>query len=112
MVIASIFFNFGSGGTGETYYWDDLVFGNLTAIHENIVNEIKLYPNPAKQELHICTKGSENITEVWMYSLNGNIVIQARPVDGTLDISTLQPGMYIVEVMVEGRKMRRKLLVQ
>ena len=24
---ASVFFNFGSAGTGQTYYWDDMTFG-------------------------------------------------------------------------------------
>jgi len=38
--------------------------------------------------------------------------LRVRPEDGTIDISHLQPGMYIVEVTVEGRKVRQKLLVE
>ncbi len=35
-----------------------------------------------------------------------------RLVNGIIDISALQPGMYIVEVSIENIRIRRKLLVE
>jgi hypothetical protein len=70
-----------------------------------------IYPNPAKQEINIPVDGFA-IGEVVIYTLSGQMVFAVTPENKTIDISTLQPGMYIVEVTVEGRKIRSKLLVQ
>jgi hypothetical protein len=72
---------------------------------------LNLYPNPANQVLNISAEGVA-IYEVVIYTLTGQKVSAIRPKSETIDISTLQTGMYIVEVMVEGTKIRQKLLVQ
>ena len=72
---------------------------------------LSLYPNPAHQELNISID-SHTIDEVKIYTLTGQQILQERPAGGTIDISHLQPGMYIVEVTIENRKLRQKLLVQ
>jgi len=74
-------------------------------------NNLILFPNPAHQELNISIEG-KNIDEVTIYTLTGQKVLQERPVNGTIDISTLQPGMYIVEVTIENTRIRQKLLVE
>jgi len=74
-------------------------------------NSIIIFPNPAINGLFI-TAGKSDIKELTIYSVTGQQVLQERPVNGNIDISHLQPGMYIVEVTVEGRKVRRKLLVE
>jgi len=76
-----------------------------------IENGITIYPNPACQELNISKEGY-TIDEVTIYTLTGQQIIQKRPANGTVDISDLQPGMYIVEVTVENTRIRQKLLVQ
>lgn len=72
---------------------------------------IRIYPNPAHQELNITLEGY-TIDEVSVYTLTGQQVMQERPANGIIDISYLQPGMYIVEVIIENTKVRQKLLVQ
>ncbi len=52
------------------------------------------------------------IDQITIYTFTGQRVLQERPTNGTIDISHLQPGMYIVEVTVEKTKFRQKLLVQ
>jgi hypothetical protein len=86
--------------------------GLLTSIHENDKEDIfKVYPNPAQQKLNISVNGF-TIHETVIYTITGQQVIQERPESGSIDISTLQPGMYIVEVTLEGRKVRRKLIIE
>jgi len=74
-------------------------------------DDIFIYPNPASQELNISAEGF-NIDEVEIYTLTGQKVFNVTPKSETIDISPLPPGMYIVEVTVEVRKVRRKLLVE
>jgi hypothetical protein len=73
-------------------------------------NKLSFYPNPANQRLNISADGL-SIYELVIYTLTGQQVFPIRPKSSTIDISTLQPGMYIVEVLVEGKKVRQKLLV-
>jgi len=73
---------------------------------------LSLYPNPASQEVNISTDDDREIEGVSIYTLTGQQVLQDWPLNGTIDVSDLQPGMYIVVVTVEGRKVRQKILVQ
>jgi hypothetical protein len=74
-------------------------------------NNLFLYPNPASRELNISAEGYA-IDEVIIYTLTGQQVFAIRPKSETIDISSLPPGMYIVEVMVEGKKVREKVVVE
>jgi len=72
---------------------------------------INVYPNPANTKLNIVVEDSE-IENVTIYSITCHQVLTFQPTNETIDISTLPPGMYIVEVTVEGSKVRRKVLVE
>jgi hypothetical protein len=77
----------------------------------DMVKDLKIYPNPASQKLHISVDGIM-MKEVVIYTMAGQEILQTRPLNETIDISLLKPGMYIVEVMVEGIKVRQKVVVQ
>ncbi len=83
-------------------------------IYDNIhyKSELVLYPNPASQEVYISTDDGRIVNEIIIFTLTGQQVLKARPVNGKVDISHLQPGMYIVEVTIENTRLRQKLLVQ
>lgn len=74
-------------------------------------DKIFVYPNPAINELNISADGY-TIEEVNIYTLTRQQLMKARPENGTLDISHLQPGMYIVEVTIQSVKLREKLVVE
>ena len=76
------------------------------------VDYLSLYPNPANQEVNISLDDSRDVEEVSIYTLTGQQVFTVRPVGKSIDISHLQPGMYIVGVTVENTRLRQKLLVQ
>ena len=78
---------------------------------KHIRKNLVLYPNPAYHEFNISIDGN-NIDELTIYTTTGQQVLQERPEGGAICISDLQPGMYIVEVIVENTKLRQKLLVQ
>ena len=81
---------------------DDIGFGDYV---------ISIFPNPANQVLKITVEGF-TIDEVVIYTLAGQQVFAIKSQGESIDISHLQSGMYIVEVTVEGKKMRQKLLVE
>jgi len=85
---------------------------NAVDIDEQYIKDnLIFYPNPARQELRM-SAGGFTIEEATIYTLTGQKTLKIRPKGETINISNLQPGMYIVEVTVEGGKVRQKLLVQ
>jgi hypothetical protein len=50
---------------------------------------------------NISTDDGREIEEVSIYTLTGKRILKVRPANATIDISSLQVGMYIVEVIIE-----------
>jgi hypothetical protein len=62
-----------------------------------------LYPNPANRYLHI--SGEYNASQVKIYSINGEMVLEKVLSEPGIDISGLETGVYIL-VLDETRSLR------
>ena len=78
----------------------------------NPEDEIYIFPNPATRQLTISSKDGTTIEEVIIYNQTGQKVLVEKPVSNIIDISQLQPGMYIIEVVSGQRKVRGKLVIE
>ena len=115
--MASIFFNFGTEGAiaGEKIYYFDEVKFDTSSIGSPDENEmllsvpsssIMIYPNPAEDRIHISMSGFK---EAIIYTLSGKKVLRSKEND--IDISTVNQGIYIIELWNKnGEKVRVKLL--
>jgi hypothetical protein len=74
-------------------------------------NRISIYPNPAFNALNIETNGS-TIDEVVITSITGQKVIHLKGNKESIDISQLQAGIYIVEILIENSRYRRKMVIR
>jgi photosystem II stability/assembly factor-like uncharacterized protein len=75
---------------------------------------LQVYPNPAKDELTVrCSDGSFLAgSDAMIYDISGRIVLKgARIVNGTLDISVLQEGFYLLKIQSGGEEYLSKFLV-
>lgn len=78
----------------------------LLSLEKPVFDNLKLYPNPIKNELHI--KG-ENVDSVEVYDTRSRIVFQCNCKE--LQISELQSGVYIVKIYLSyGRIHIRKVI--
>ncbi len=77
---------------------------------ENVYSTI--YPNPCNNILKLSIPNVTTLEDAVIYSQTGQKVLQEKPLNYTLDISTLQHGMYIIELETEQGKIREKLIVQ
>jgi hypothetical protein len=75
-------------------------------------NGITIFPNPSNEMIAISVPNGVTINEVLIYNQTGQKVLQGKPVNNTLDISNLQHGMYIIELITDQGKIREKLIVQ
>jgi hypothetical protein len=75
-------------------------------------NEITLFPNPGKGLLVISAPKELAIGEVAIYNSAGQKVQQEKPVNSTVDISKLRPGMYFIEIRSDQLTARRRFVVE
>ena len=90
-----------------------LGLGTALSINELIAQTTEIYPNPANNVLNIVsyTVGIENIN---IYNLNGQLVLNKEVNNNqkTLNISSLESGIYIVDILSENTSVKRKLVIE
>jgi len=99
-----MFYNVGSGWNNSIYpgAWMIRPIVSMDEIiltqDEIKIDNFKLYPNPAKQELNILLSTIDNIVSI--YNLQGKLVKQSfvSTTNCKLNITDLSSGMYVVEV--------------
>ncbi len=74
-------------------------------------NEFLLYPNPATNELFIESRNKVKVTGINIYNPIGQIVIKRKGIPERIDISTLNQGVYFVELVTNETKIKKKLIV-
>jgi hypothetical protein len=68
---------------------------------------LKIYPNPVETTLYIAGLTSSSIVSI--YSITGALVLQ-QVVTETIDVSSLDKGMYFVKIESEGEKIVQKFI--
>lgn len=65
----------------------------------NIINSFSIYPNPASESIIIDVADKQNLN-LSLYNLVGELILQRRLSSNknSIDISSLRPGMYIIQV--------------
>jgi len=74
-------------------------------------NNIQIYPIPAKNSLNISLKNYEAVEKVTIYSIQGQLVTQFYSIEKELDISSLNSGMYFLEIITEATKYVKTIAV-
>ena len=89
------------------------IFGNqastLSTNDLSLENNIQIYPNPAHEyfKINLCSK------QIKIYNLLGKLVQTHKGKLNTgyrYNISSLEPGVYLISVVTERGKMTRKLI--
>lgn len=92
-------------------------FGTITVVQPISVTTLvdgspmSFYPNPAQNILRF--KGIEQQSMITVYAMNGDRILQSimNASTGTMDISMISTGVYIVEIAVDGSVFRQRLAV-
>ena len=112
-----MFYNIGSGWLNSTYpgAWmirpivskDPIILSS-----EEIVDDFKLYPNPANSELFIETNKPENIISI--YNIQGILIkrITSNTALNRFNIDNLASAIYIVEVENSENRSYQKIIVK
>jgi hypothetical protein len=85
----------------------------MTSIENYPTNgDLILFPNPASSFITITTPQGEPVEEVVIYNHLGQKVLTLKPVNNTVDVSKLNPGIYLFEVFTKKNRFLKKLLVE
>lgn len=58
--------------------------------------QIKIYPNPTTDFVHITLSSNSKIEEAEIYDTAGRLVLKAKPDSGKLDLRSLNSGIYMI----------------
>lgn len=83
-------------------------------IVEEINSEVNfsIYPNPATNEISIKNIDGIKLEEVNIYNQLGQKVLQRKVKNNKVDISSLEQGLYIIELVTDKIKSRQKLIIK
>ncbi len=91
------------------YAQDTIDINNLR--NDEIVG-FKLYPNPAIADVVYVTTQNNNLKEVRVYDVFGELVLTEKLSTKAMNISRLSPGVYVVQVTENEKSITRKLVVK
>jgi hypothetical protein len=99
--------------TAGTWRIDNVTFssGALSTNSFSQINGLKMYPNPAKNNLFIETALNSDIN-VSIVNMLGKEVVNANVVNNTVNVSNLTSGIYIVKITEEGKTSTKKLIIE
>ena len=91
-------------------YVFEVDYNTPTSLEEKRLNDLQLFPNPAKDILNIQFKG-EGLLKI--FNVSGKL-LQTKEVmgDEVLTLSELPSGFYTVQLHVEGETYRQKVIKQ
>lgn len=87
----------------------------LTGLSEEVIEEIRICPNPASTEIYIDLAESNNgnkIEQLQMVSTNGQILRVYGQNNRRIDISALSEGLYILKInLTGGEHLHKRVLI-
>ncbi|MFS4468676.1 T9SS type A sorting domain-containing protein [Maribacter sp. 2210JD10-5] len=91
-------------------------YGQDTLDYQNLrtdeIEGFKLYPNPAVSDVVYITTAKNDMKQIKVYDVFGELILKDRITDKALNISKLSPGVYMVQVTENKKTINRKLVLR
>lgn len=100
--------SYGAGDLGTPGAVNDFTLSN----NQFTINSVKMYPNPVDGNTLNFSIENGNAVDVIIYSALGQQVISQTDVRNSLNVASLDSGLYIVKITQDGNSQTRKLVVQ
>ncbi|WP_452226010.1 T9SS type A sorting domain-containing protein [Lacinutrix cladophorae] len=97
-------------GVNETDTIAESLAAYLLNVNENVITEFSVTPNPVQSVLNINLKSPTAIKSVSVFDINGRQVLSSSNITSVIDVSTLQAGMYIVQVYTNKGTLTKKFI--
>lgn len=95
-------------GFGDNQYVMNVV-ENILSVDEFSLERVSVFPNPVLNELHIDLHNSIQVESAKIYSITGQVVLQVQD-KKDIDVSSLNPGVYLLRVETTKGTLTRKIV--
>lgn len=109
--ISSIPTNFSTGSPLLPEYHPHWGEKCIVGVDYEQVDEINIYPNPTESSISVDI-GLRNIKEIFIYNQFNQIIFRNNKIESKIDLSSFQPGIYIMEIITEENRIRQKIIKQ
>lgn len=97
-------------------YQDEIEMG-VMGVQDSDLNSISIYPNPAKDIVHITWNSTQKISQIELRDMAGRIlsvnkVIQNSSNSYQLNVSNFSRGTYVLTFALEGKTISKKLIIK
>ena len=79
---------------------------------DNEILDIKIYPNPVNENFVTIISPVQGLKEIEVYSVTGRKLMDTRTYKSTLNLSSINSGIYMVKVTINGQSKVSKLVVR
>ena len=83
-----------------------------TDIQDNSKSKYSIFPNPAMDVIYINIENNEPIEVISIYNQLGQIVLHFKQPTNQINTSYLQPGIYLIELVINDKIYREMLLIK
>lgn len=100
--------------TGNFSIDDVVVSGNINTLSaaDNNIEGLKMYPNPVSGNTLFLTSRNNLNMSVQIFDLLGKEVLKSEVTNNSVNVSTLNSGVYVVKITEEGKTATRKLVIE
>ncbi|HET8839511.1 MAG TPA: T9SS type A sorting domain-containing protein [Flavobacteriaceae bacterium] len=81
------------------------------SVESNFMNNLSIYPNPVSNGIVNIETALKGSIEVEIFNLLGKQVISTEITNGSVNISALQSGVYLMKIIQNGNSATKKLIV-
>lgn len=92
--------------------WSSVTPEASASLNDNNISGLKMYPNPLKGNTLFLTSNANAAMSVQIFDVLGKEVLKGNAVNGSVNVSSLRAGVYVVKITEEGKTATRKLVVQ
>jgi hypothetical protein len=110
------FYGTNAANSNGLYYIDDIMLVETSGLNtiESEINQINIWPNPAKNQLTIALPSSTQKADVQIFDGQGRIVYNTlvSSVTQAIDITAMEAGIYTVRVVANNKVYAQPLIVE
>jgi DNA/RNA endonuclease YhcR with UshA esterase domain len=89
---------------------DDFMLGSGNSILLKAKKDVDIFPNPSSTIININT--GWDVEKIVVYDLSGRVMFSNRTGRKTIGVENIQPGIYILEVTLQGGEIIRKKFIR
>jgi len=98
--------------TGNKVAWlENKIEDTLSTTNLNIENDIHIYPNPTSAIITVSTNHSLDIKNIKLYNIQGRLINTYQNTN-TIDITTIENGMYLLQIVSNKGTLTKQIIKQ